>query len=129
VTDTGLASAQGLLRQAMNALAAVVGPGDDTTLVSVLTTCEATARQLDRIVVDAVATMDRRGAFAERGYKSPARALADLLGWEGFEARRRVVAADQVLRGRAWTARCCPRGCPPPPLCWPRVGRRCGTSR
>ncbi|WP_219414055.1 DUF222 domain-containing protein [Pseudonocardia nigra] len=34
--------------------------------------------------------------FADRGYKNPAAALADLLGWERFEARRRITAADQV---------------------------------
>ena len=34
--------------------------------------------------------------FAERGYKSATRALSDLLGWEHFEAHRRVSAAEQV---------------------------------
>ena len=34
--------------------------------------------------------------FAEHGYKSAVQALSDLLGWERFEARRRVVAAEQV---------------------------------
>ena len=34
--------------------------------------------------------------FAERGYRSATAALSDLLGWERFEARRRVTAAEQV---------------------------------
>ena len=34
--------------------------------------------------------------FAQRGYRHPAWALADLLGMERAEARRRVIAAEQV---------------------------------
>ena len=34
--------------------------------------------------------------FTDKGYKSPVQALSDLLGWEGCEARRRMVAAEQV---------------------------------
>src|SRR3954469_15226668 len=41
-------------------------------------------------------TLERRGTFAERGYKSTASALGDLVGWERFEARRRLIAAEQV---------------------------------
>ena len=43
-----------------------------------------------------MAALGRRGTFAERGYKSVTGALRDLLGWELFEARRRVTAAEQV---------------------------------
>ncbi len=43
-----------------------------------------------------VSVLQRRGTFAERGYTSTAGALSDLLGWERFEARRRVHAADSV---------------------------------
>ncbi|MEU7814890.1 DUF222 domain-containing protein [Pseudonocardia sp. NPDC049154] len=57
---------------------------------------EKARRGLDRVVVDAVADLQRRGVFAERGYRSPTGALGDLLGWERFEARRRVVAAESV---------------------------------
>ena len=57
----------------MNALAAVVGSGDNTELMSTLTTCESAARRLERVVVDAVAALDRRGGFTERGYKSARR--------------------------------------------------------
>jgi Domain of unknown function (DUF222)/HNH endonuclease len=96
VTDTGLASTRSLLTQAVSALAAVVGSGDDADLVSVLTTCGSAARQLGRVVVDAVAALNRRGVFAAKGYKSPTQALSDLLGWERVEAHRRVSAAEQV---------------------------------
>ena len=96
MTNPGLAAAQRLLEQAVNALAAVVGSGDNTELVSTLTTCESAARRLERVVVDAVAALDRRGGFTERGYKSATQALTDLLGCERFEAHRRVAAAEQV---------------------------------
>jgi 5-methylcytosine-specific restriction protein A len=65
-------------------------------LIAILRRCEAAVRRLDRVTVAAVAGLERRGVFAERGYKSSAAALADLLGWERPEARRRVVAAEQV---------------------------------
>jgi len=58
--------------------------------------CEGAGRRLDRTVVHTVAALERRGVFTERGYRSTAGALADLLGWERFEARRRVLAAEQV---------------------------------
>ena len=62
-----------------------------------LTRCEGAVRRLDRAAVAAVAGLERRGVFAERGYRSSAAALADLVGWERFEARRRVVVAEQVV--------------------------------
>jgi 5-methylcytosine-specific restriction protein A len=34
--------------------------------------------------------------LAQRGYRSATNAVVDLLGWERPEARRRVVAAEQV---------------------------------
>jgi 5-methylcytosine-specific restriction protein A len=96
VTDTALALAHRLLEQAADAVAAVVKTGSDDEILSLLTLCECTRRRLDRTVVDAVAALERRGGFAERGYRSTAGALADLVGWERFEARRRVTAAEQV---------------------------------
>jgi len=96
VSEASLATAHRLLLQAVDALGEVAGLGSDTDLVSVLTLCETVARRLDRVTVDAVAALERRGAFAERGYKSASAALSDLLGWERFEARRRVVVAEQV---------------------------------
>jgi hypothetical protein len=97
VTETALACAHRLLGQALDAVRAAVGPGaGDGELVSVLGLCEGVVRQLDRVTVDAVAALERRGVFAERGYKSTAGALGDLLGWERYEARRRTLAAEYV---------------------------------
>jgi hypothetical protein len=106
-----LATAHRLLDQAVDELCAAAGTGaSDDELLAVLTLCEGLARRLDRLVVDTVTALERRGTFAERGYKTTAGALGDLLGWERFEARRRVVAADQVsarvgLDGTALPAR------------------------
>jgi Domain of unknown function (DUF222) len=96
MTEARLNAAQRLLAQAVDVLGAAAEVGSDAQLISVLSLCEGMVRRLDRVTVDAVATLERRGAFAERGYKSAALALSDLLGWERFEARRRVVAAEQV---------------------------------
>ncbi|HEX8519614.1 MAG TPA: DUF222 domain-containing protein, partial [Pseudonocardia sp.] len=92
----GLAAVDRLLAQAFDALAAVAESGSDVELVGVLTRCEVAVRRLDRVSVAAVAGLERRGSFAERGYKSGVAAVADLLGCGRFEARRRVLAAEQV---------------------------------
>jgi hypothetical protein len=92
-----LATAHRLLTQAVDEVNAVAGSGGDDELIALLRLCEGAARQLDRAVVEAVAGLERRGVFAERGYKSPVNALSDLLGWERFEARRQATAAEQVL--------------------------------
>jgi hypothetical protein len=68
----------------------------DAELLSTLTVLEGLSRQLDHLNVSAIAQLQRRGAFAERGYKKPTGALADLVGCDAFEARRRVVAAEQA---------------------------------
>ena len=86
-----------LVEQAFAVLDAVVESGSDAELVAVLGRCEVTARRSDRLSVRATAALERRGVFAERGYQSAAAALSDLLGWERPEARRRVVAAEQVV--------------------------------
>ena len=96
VTESPSAAAQRLLVQAADALLDAAGSSSDAELVALLGTCESVVRRLDRATVDAVAALDRRGVFAEHGYRSPVQALSDLLGWERFEARRRVVAAEQV---------------------------------
>jgi 5-methylcytosine-specific restriction protein A len=96
VSTGSLATAHRLLDQTVDALCAVAESGADDELVSLLTVCEGTARRLDRVTVDAVAALERRGTFSERGYKSAAGALGDLLGLERFEARRRVTAAEHV---------------------------------
>jgi 5-methylcytosine-specific restriction protein A len=89
-------TAHRLLAQAVDELSAVTVSGADDELVSLLTVCEGAARRLDRITVDTVAALERRGTFGDRGYKSTAGALRDLLGWERFEARRRVTVAEHV---------------------------------
>ncbi|MDT7580500.1 MAG: hypothetical protein QOK35_1764 [Pseudonocardiales bacterium] len=110
MTESAFAAADRLLAQALAALDACAEAGGDAELIAVLTCCEGAVRRLDRITVSAVARLERSGAFAERGYTSSAAALADLLGWERPEARRRVVAAEQVtaragLDGAALPAR------------------------
>jgi hypothetical protein len=96
VTESPSTAAQRLLVQAAEALVEATESASDAELVSVLATCESVVRRLDRVAVDAIAVLERRGVFAERGYKSAAAALSDLLGWERFEARRRVLVAEHV---------------------------------
>ena len=129
VTESPLAAAQRLFAQAVDALRGVAEAGSANERVSVLTLCETMARQLDQVTVAAVAALDRDGVFAERGYRSPVQALSDLLGWERFEARRRVTAAEQVTPRTGLDGACCRRGCRRPRRCSRPVGRACGTSR
>ena len=96
MTESPLATAQRLCAQAVDALRGVVEAGSADERVAVLTLCEATARQLDQVTVATVAGLEREGVFTERGYRSPTQALSDLIGWEGREAHRRVVAAEQI---------------------------------
>lgn len=97
MTESPLAVAQRLIAQAVEALRGVAASGTVDERVSVLTLCEATARQLDQVAVTTVAGLDRDGVFAERGYRSAAQALSDLVGWERFEAHRRTAAAKNVV--------------------------------
>ncbi|OZM78950.1 hypothetical protein CFP66_28790 [Pseudonocardia sp. MH-G8] len=68
----------------------------DGELMSVLSVTEGVSRQLDYLTVSTTAALQRRGTFAERGYRKPEGALTDLLGCDSYEARRRVVAAEQA---------------------------------
>ena len=111
-----LDTAHRLLAQAVAELSTVAEAGSDDELVSLLTVCEGAARRLDRVTVDAVAALERRGAFSERGYKTPVGALGDLLGWERFEARRRVVAAEQITARVGLAFKAQQTLLPPPPL-------------
>ena len=70
MTESPSAAAQRLLVQAAEALIQVTESGSDVELVALLSTCETVVRRLDRATVDAVAVLERRGVFAERGYKS-----------------------------------------------------------
>ena len=89
------APAHRLLTEALDALSAAAG-GQDADLLSALTLCEGATRRLDLIAVRAIATLHRRGAFTERGYRNPIAAVTDLLGCDWTDARRRVLGAEQV---------------------------------
>jgi len=90
----------GLIDDADEMLAALGVAGragvDDEELIAALRVQAAVERAAQRAMVDTVAELQRRGVFAERGQR-PVTALSDLLGCEQFEARRVVVAADQVV--------------------------------
>ncbi len=97
MSETGVANAYRLLAVGLAALDEATGPtATDDELVSALTVCEAVARKLDRRVVGVVADLDRRGTLTDRGYRNTTTALADLLGWDRADARRRVIAAEQA---------------------------------
>ena len=61
MSETPLERAHRLLVAAADALAGVVDSGADQELLSVVTMCEGAARRLDRVTVDAVAVLERRG--------------------------------------------------------------------
>ena len=97
MSGSPVVAAHRLVVEAVDALAGAAGPAaTPDEALSVLTVCEGVARRLDRLVVGVVADLARRGVFAERGYRDTVTALADLLGWDRAEARRRVSAAEQV---------------------------------
>ncbi|MHA6631955.1 DUF222 domain-containing protein, partial [Pseudonocardia sichuanensis] len=76
--------------------AAESGLASDSELLSVLTLSEGLSRQLEHLTVATTAILQRRGTFAERGYKDTTGALSDLLNCDRFEARRRVIGAEQA---------------------------------
>jgi hypothetical protein len=97
VSDTQLAHAHRLAVEALDALGDATGrTASEAELLSVLTLAEGLARKLDRVLVGALADLTRRGTFAERGYRSAGTALEHLVGWERFDARRRLLAAEHV---------------------------------
>ncbi|MEQ3550127.1 DUF222 domain-containing protein [Pseudonocardia nematodicida] len=91
-----VATAHRLLTEAFAALDEIRETGTDTDLMSLLPLCEGAIRKLDRTTVATVADLDRRGAFADRGYRNPALALADLLNFDRADAKRRARAAEHV---------------------------------
>jgi hypothetical protein len=97
MASSPVVAAHGHLTEAVDELSAACAPtatADD--LLSVLTIGEGVARRLDQIVVAVVADLLRRGTFAERGYRNAVTAVADLMGWDRAEARRRVNVAELV---------------------------------
>jgi hypothetical protein len=97
MSESGVALASRLLAAAVAALEEATGPtASADELLSVLLVREGIARRLDRVAVGVVSDLIRRGTFAERGYRNPTTALADLLGWDRAEARRHLIAAEQA---------------------------------
>ncbi|MEU6700357.1 hypothetical protein [Pseudonocardia sp. NPDC046786] len=65
-------TARRLLTEAVAALESAADPAADAgDLLSVLTLCGEATRRPDRAAVATIAPLDRRGAFAERRYRSP----------------------------------------------------------
>jgi hypothetical protein len=84
------------------ALRAAAGPAaSEAELLGVLTVGEGVRRALEQAGVAALADLERRGTFSERGYRSSAAALGDLLGWERAEARPRPRHLSGRLRTRS----------------------------
>ena len=97
MSDTPLHLASRLFAQAVEALRVAAGPAaSDTDLLAVLTVGEGARRSLDQVSVTALAGLERRGTFGERGYRSSAAALTDLLGVDRADARRYLGAAEHV---------------------------------
>lgn len=53
-------------------------------------------RRLEQFQIELIAALDRDGVFAERGYRSAAHAVGDLLGWDIAQARRRLKIAAEI---------------------------------
>ncbi|MGE0298962.1 hypothetical protein, partial [Pseudonocardia sp.] len=89
MTTDQLAQVRQLAEALLAELSAMAGAsaGDDE-LLGLLSVCEVLTRGAERVSVGAIADLERRGVFAERGYRSTVTALADLLGWERGDARR-----------------------------------------
>ncbi len=94
--DDPVAAATDALDAAVAQLrAGVVTAGPDMRM-GVLRACEQTTRRLEQLSIAVIAGLDREGVFAERGYRRPALAVADLLGCDVAQAGRWVKVAAQV---------------------------------
>ena len=97
MSERSLEVAGRLFSQAVEVLRDAAGQAaSEADLLGVLTLGEGVRRALDQAGVAALADLERRGTFSERGYRSSAAALADLLGWERAEARGHLSAAEHV---------------------------------
>ena len=97
MSDRSLEVAGRLFSQAVEVLRDAAGQAaSEADLLGVLTLGEGVRRALDQAGVAALADLERRGTFSERGYRSSAAALADLLGWERADARGHLSAAEHV---------------------------------
>lgn len=79
---------------------AVVTAGPDARM-GALQACEQITRQLEQLSIALIAGLDREGVFADRGYRRPALAVADLLGCEVSLAGRWVKLAAQITERTA----------------------------
>lgn len=77
-------------------LRAVSDAAGDEELLGVLTVCERVTRELEQTTLAAISRLEARGVFAARGYSRSAAAVADLLGWDGTVARRRIRLAELI---------------------------------
>ena len=97
MSERPLETASRLFAQAVAALREAAGPSaGEADLLGVLTVSEGVRRALDRAGVTALADLERRGTFSERGYRSSVAALGDLIRWERADARRHLNAAEHV---------------------------------
>jgi hypothetical protein len=81
---------------ALDALTATSSTAGDDDLLALLLVCEGLTRRVDALSTAAIGALDDRGAFLTRGYRSVARALSDLLGWDHLPARTRATIAADV---------------------------------
>lgn len=99
MSDSPVSQVAQRIDTALAGLAEVAGAGTgDGDLLTLLTLCEAAARRVDQLLVGVLAEVERRGVFADRGYRSSAAALGDLLGCDRAEARR--LSAAPLVRPR-----------------------------
>src|SRR5690242_21908969 len=78
MSEAPLEVASRLFAQAVAVLREAAGPGaSEAELLGVLTVAEGVRRGLDQVGVAALADLERRGTFGERGYRSSAAALGD----------------------------------------------------
>ena len=95
--EAALETASRLFAQAIEALREAAAPAaTEAELLGALTVGEGVRRALDQAGVTVLSDLERRGTFSERGYRSSAAALGDLLGWERADARRLLSAAEHV---------------------------------
>jgi 5-methylcytosine-specific restriction protein A len=91
-----LVAVEALLREAIDSLRGAAHPAaTDDDLIDVLRMGARAERELQRVTVETVAALARRGTVAERGQR-PDTALSDVLGVERGDARRVVTAAEHV---------------------------------
>jgi hypothetical protein len=92
---TGLRAARDLLREALASVRAGAVP-DDSSLRDALELSRELARLVSQVQVEAVAALERSGAFAAAGYRRPDSAVANVLTVERGRARAITRAAAQV---------------------------------